>query len=102
VLTIEQAVAEAITIAEPVESSRVTTFAGTPPAASGVAVRFGLTPREIEVLHLLAQRLTDREIADALFLSQHTVGRHVQNILGKLDVRNRREAGALAEREGLT
>jgi two-component system response regulator NreC len=61
-----------------------------------------LTPREVEVLRLLAQRRTDREIADELFISPKTAGFHVANILGKLGVANRREAAALALREGLT
>ena len=61
----------------------------------------GLTPREVEVLRLLAQRRTDREIADALFISPKTAGFHVANILGKLGVANRREAAAFAAGEGL-
>ena len=60
-----------------------------------------LTFREQEVLALLCQRLTDAEIADRLFLSKRTVEHHVANILGKLGVRNRREAAALAARQGL-
>jgi DNA-binding NarL/FixJ family response regulator len=60
-----------------------------------------LTFREQEVLGLLCQRLTDAEIADRLFLSKRTVEHHVANILGKLGVRNRREAAALAARPGL-
>jgi DNA-binding CsgD family transcriptional regulator len=47
------------------------------------------------VLRLLAAGRTDREIADALFVSRRTVNSHVANILGKLGVRSRREAAAL-------
>jgi DNA-binding CsgD family transcriptional regulator len=61
-----------------------------------------LTDREVEILGLLAQRRTDREIAGELFISPKTAGFHVSNILGKLGVANRREAAALALREGLT
>jgi len=53
------------------------------------------------VLRLLAQRLTDREIADALFISPKTAGNHVSNILAKLEATDRREAAALAVRHGL-
>lgn len=51
-----------------------------------------LTPREGEVLRLLAEGLTDHEIARALTLSPRTVEMHVSNVLHKLDVRNRSEA----------
>lgn len=60
-----------------------------------------LTFREQEVLGLLCQHLTDSEIAAHLFVSPRTVNNHVANILGKLGVRNRREAAALAARHGL-
>ena len=60
-----------------------------------------LTPRETEVLRLLARRLTDKEIAAALYISPRTVGTHLARILEKLGVKNRREAGAVAARLGL-
>jgi non-specific serine/threonine protein kinase len=65
------------------------------------AATIALTFREQEVLALLCQRLTDAEIAARLFLSPRTVNHHVANVLGKLDVANRREAAALAARRGL-
>jgi DNA-binding NarL/FixJ family response regulator len=52
----------------------------------------GLSPRENDVLRMLAEGLTDREIADALIISPRTVESHVSNILHKLNVRNRAEA----------
>jgi predicted ATPase/DNA-binding CsgD family transcriptional regulator len=68
------------------------------PVAANTA---GLTARELEILSLLARRQTDREIAEALSLSPRTVGTHVGNVLGKLGVGSRREAAALAQRDGL-
>ncbi|HWN22854.1 MAG TPA: response regulator transcription factor [Gaiellaceae bacterium] len=56
----------------------------------------GLTERELEVLRLVATGKSNREIAAALVISQHTVARHVQNILAKLDVSSRMAAGAFA------
>jgi non-specific serine/threonine protein kinase len=60
-----------------------------------------LTSREYEVLRLLARRLSDREIADALFVSPRTVHGHVANILAKLGAANRRDAARIAEAHGL-
>ena len=48
-----------------------------------------LTPREHEVLLLVAAGQTDRDIAEALFISRKTASNHVANILGKLQVRTR-------------
>jgi DNA-binding CsgD family transcriptional regulator len=58
----------------------------------------GLTPRELEVLRLVARGHTNAQIAEALFISVKTAGHHVSNILGKLDVGRRIEAAAIAER----
>jgi DNA-binding NarL/FixJ family response regulator len=57
-----------------------------------------LTPRELEVLELLAEGLTQTEIARQLVISPRTVGTHIQNVLGKLDVHSRAQAVALAHR----
>ena len=62
---------------------------------------FALSPREIEILRLMVRRLSDKEIAEALFLSPHTVHRHAANVFAKLGVANRREAAALAVHHGL-
>jgi len=61
----------------------------------------GLTAREIDVLRHLAAGRTNREIADALFLSPATVNIHVTHILAKTDSANRTEAAAFAHRHGL-
>ena len=60
-----------------------------------------LTWRERHVLALLCQRQTNTEIAEGLFVSTRTVETHVANILKKLGVANRREAGTIAIRHGL-
>ena len=60
-----------------------------------------LTPREAEVLRLLAQGLSDREIAEGLFLSSRTVGGHVTSLLTKLDLDSRTAAAVYAVRHGL-
>jgi len=62
---------------------------------------FGLTPREGDVLRLLAEGHTDREIAEMLFIGPRTVQTHVANLFGKLGVNARAEAAAVAVRRGL-
>jgi LuxR family transcriptional regulator, maltose regulon positive regulatory protein len=61
----------------------------------------GLSRRELEVLSLVAEGLTNRDIADRLVLSEHTVNRHVANILRKLGLTSRTAAATLAGRYGL-
>ena len=61
----------------------------------------GLTPRELEVLRLLVAGKSNRQIAEALFISGKTVSVHVTNILTKLGVHSRLEAAAVARRLGL-
>jgi DNA-binding CsgD family transcriptional regulator len=56
----------------------------------------GLTPRELEVLSLVAQGRTNRQIAEALYISVKTASVHVSNILMKLGAQNRGEAAAIA------
>lgn len=60
-----------------------------------------LTSREQDVLNLIAKRATDKEIAAQLSISIHTVKTHVRNILSKLHLSNRRQAGQLAAKKGL-
>jgi DNA-binding NarL/FixJ family response regulator len=60
-----------------------------------------LTPRETEILQMVAARKRNKEIADALFISEFTVKNHLRNILTKLHLSNRREAAAFAREQGL-
>jgi DNA-binding NarL/FixJ family response regulator len=69
--------------------------------SDGAVVVARLSPREQEILRLVAEGCRDREIAERLFLSHHTVANHVRNILGKLDVQSRAAAISLAVRGGL-
>ena len=64
----------------------------------GLEDPLGLTPREAEVLTLVARGYTNREIADELVISVKTASVHVSHILGKLAVPNRFEAAAVAHR----
>jgi DNA-binding CsgD family transcriptional regulator len=61
-----------------------------------------LTPREREVLALVARGQSNQQIADALFVSRGTARTHVANILAKLEVHSRADAVAAAERLGIT
>jgi DNA-binding CsgD family transcriptional regulator/tetratricopeptide (TPR) repeat protein len=63
---------------------------------------FDLTERELQVLPFLAAGYTNRQIGEALFISQSTAGVHVSRILGKMGVASRVEAAAVAVRTGLT
>jgi len=98
-----QAVAEALALdtdagATPVPAA---TASGTAAPAMVAGQAAGLTPRELEVLGLLAAGRSSREIADALFISHRTATTHVANILGKLCVDSRAAAVAVAYRRGM-
>jgi DNA-binding CsgD family transcriptional regulator len=77
---------------------------GTEPAAApddSPAARLGLTPRELEVLLLVAEGRTNKAIGETLFMSEKTASVHVSRILAKLGVGGRVEAAAVAHRLGL-
>lgn len=61
----------------------------------------GLTGRELEILRLVAQGMSNQEIAYSLTLSKHTIHRHVANVFSKLEVSSRAAAAALAGRQDL-
>ncbi|MBV2151863.1 AAA family ATPase [Kitasatospora sp. SUK 42] len=77
-------------------AERTAAKAAPAPAATGDS--FSLTPRERDVLRLLARGWTNRQIAEELYISPKTASVHVSNILGKLAVGGRGEAAALAHR----
>lgn len=70
--------------------------------AAGQRAPGGLTAREVEVLRLIAAGETNKGIAAALVISEHTVARHVQNMLQKLGFRSRASLAAYAAQQGLT
>jgi DNA-binding NarL/FixJ family response regulator len=72
--------------------------AESPDREQGLDEILGLTPREAEVLALVARGYTNREIAAALVISVRTAGVHVSHILRKLGAPNRLEAAAIAHR----
>jgi DNA-binding CsgD family transcriptional regulator len=104
---IEAAVANFREIGADAERARAETMLGQLRKASATRAAgtdgplAGLSGRELEVLDLVAQGLTNREIAARLVLSEHTVNRHVANILRKLGLTSRAAAASLAGREGL-
>jgi DNA-binding NarL/FixJ family response regulator len=71
------------------------------PRRATLANPAGLTARELEVLALVAEGRSNRQVADALFISAKTASVHVSNILAKLGVASRVEAAAVAHRAGL-
>jgi len=89
----------AIELAERLGAKTLLRHLGGPPSEQ--PVRLGLTPRELEVLRLVAEGLGNREIAEELYISTKTASVHVSNILGKLGVSGRGEAAAKAHRLGL-
>jgi predicted ATPase/DNA-binding CsgD family transcriptional regulator len=102
VLSPEQALAEILvagtpepaTGSHPAQPARLSARTAASPGSD-------LTRREREILSLLAQRYTDPEIADQLFISRKTASNHVANILSKLGAANRREARLVAAQRGL-
>jgi predicted ATPase/DNA-binding CsgD family transcriptional regulator len=92
----EDAIAEALALAADPVAPTVATAETPHPSASS-----DLSPRELEILRLVAAGSTDREIADALFISRRTVTSHITNILAKLGVDSRTGAATFAVRNGL-
>jgi DNA-binding NarL/FixJ family response regulator len=83
------------------QAERAGELASEPEAAATGEGAPVLTPRELEVLKLVAQGLSNPDIAQRLILSEHTVRRHLANILRKLDLSSRTAAAAWGVRTGL-
>jgi DNA-binding NarL/FixJ family response regulator len=96
-----RAVANGEAILGPAIAARLQDYLTRPPAADPGEAFPQLTERELEVLHLLAERLSNAEIAAKLFLSQKTVRNYVSGILAKLQVADRAEARLIARAAGL-
>lgn len=94
-LTLDEAVTEAIAF------TPSSTDSGARATPKKSRIPGGLTPRELEVLRLMADGLTNQDIADMLFLSRRTVTSHATAILGKLGFSSRTAAVAYAIRHGL-
>ena len=93
-------VAEGESWLDPAVVGRVIRALRLPPGPDGAAVAAVLTPREREVLTLVAEGLSNAELCDRLFLSEATVKTHVARVLMKTGSRDRAAAVALAYRSG--
>jgi predicted ATPase/DNA-binding CsgD family transcriptional regulator len=100
-LELDEAVAEAVSVVDALVNDAAPAEMAPDRHRITTPSSHGLTSRELDVLRLLARRLTDKEIAAELFISRYTVARHASNVFAKLDVANRREAAAVAARLGL-
>lgn len=89
---------EKVTANEVPESVPVSASAASDP---GRARALGITPRELEILNLIAAGLSNREIAEKLFVSENTVKTHSSRLFGKLNARRRTEAVRIAKTSGL-
>jgi DNA-binding CsgD family transcriptional regulator len=95
VMSPEEASGLAIALADAIANAPAPTRTVTP------ARSYGLTPREQDVLRLLVEGRSDREIGEALFIGTRTVQTHVAKLFAKLEVNARAEAAAVAVRRGL-
>ena len=96
-----RSVANGEAIFGPAIADRLQRFLAAPPNLDPGLAFPQLTDRELEILHLLALRRTNGEIAAELFLSQKTVRNYVSAIFAKLQVADRAEAGLVARAAGL-
>jgi DNA-binding NarL/FixJ family response regulator len=93
------AVAQGLMVLTPAQAESMLNISAIPQSADGQIE--ALTPRELQVLRIMAQGLANKEIAEQLGISDHTAKFHVASILGKLGAATRAEAVALGIRKGL-
>lgn len=91
------AVGQGMVVLAPALASAALVGASRPSSSGGV----GATPRELEVLQLLAEGLPNKAIADRMAISEHTVKFHINALMGKLGAQSRTEAVVIATRAGL-
>jgi len=96
-----EAAAAGLLVLHPDVVEHLATTSGTPSRASSAAPGQQLSPRESEILNLLAAGLGNKEIAWRLKISDHTVKFHVTSIFNKLNASSRAEAVAIGVRRGL-
>jgi DNA-binding CsgD family transcriptional regulator len=82
-------------------AERAAALAGGAQSSAPPMATTGLTPRELEVLHLIARGLSDRQVGEQLGLSGRTVGTHVRHMLAKTNLDNRTELSVWAVERGL-
>lgn len=99
IAALEAAAAGLVTLPRDIAADLVS--AARAPARQPLALTQPLTPREVEVLGMLAEGLANKNIAARLGISEHTVKTHVASILTKLDAFSRAEAVAIGARQGL-
>ncbi len=97
----EALIAQALVLAERYELTRVRSRTSELGAAPTADTGDGLSARENDVLRLVARGLSNREIGQELFISEHTTASHIRSILRKTGCANRTEAATYAQRRGL-
>jgi two-component system, NarL family, response regulator LiaR len=98
---IRKAVVGEVTLSPAIAAQMMKAAVGERKAAEQSGPESPLTTRELEVIRLIADGLSNTEIAEKLFLSEKTVKSHVSNILAKLHVTDRTQAAVYAWREGI-
>jgi ATP/maltotriose-dependent transcriptional regulator MalT len=93
----ERVVTKEVTVEVPVPSAPLTPFVMNQAKADALE----LTPRELEVIGLMAEGLSNREMADRLFISENTVKTHLSRVFDKLGAERRTQAVQLARQFGL-